>query len=239
MTDTTTTQNLSSTRAIEFTVDGILTMAWHTARMVNVRQEPDANEKEWARKWLMMKMDSLQARVRIARSVVLEDVTLDASTGTDGQPFTVALSKDIWDVIDDAKIIGTSEKDETIVQMITRDRWEAITRKDSDGLPTKFYVDKKEQLTLYVWPKPNVDYTLRIQAVKWLRTAASTAHTLDLERYFTEYLVNALAYEIAKANSIDLNYVTLLRGDADRLLNLALGASKQRGKVQLILKHRR
>jgi len=237
MPDQVSASNIGTDRSVEFTVDGITKLAWQTARMVNIRQEPDATEKEFARKWLNIKMDSLQARARIARSVILTDVTLDASTATTGNPFTVSLGQDVFDVIGDAKLVD-SNGDETFVQMQGRSQWEAIVKKDEDGLPVHFYPARLDVITLYVWPRPSVDYTLRVQAVKYLRSASNSAETADVDRYFAEYLVNGLAYEIAKSNSIALEYCLLLRKDADRLLNLALGMAKQRGPTQMRLNHR-
>jgi hypothetical protein len=228
---TTTTQNISTSRTVEFTVEEICTMAWQMSRMVNIRQTPTASEVEWSRKVILLKMDSLQARARIARSVIFEDVALTAGTAD------YDLSTDIFDVIGDAQLVDADDN-ETPVSMRARDYYQALADKTVEGTPTIFYASKLNIITLKLWPVPSEDWTLRIQAVKWLRSAASGERTLDLDRYFNEYLTTILAYEIARANSMDLAFCLTLRRDSDDLLKMALGAAKQRGPVQMHMKHK-
>jgi hypothetical protein len=228
---TTTTQNISTARTVEWTVEDICSLAWQTARMVNIRQTPDEAEIEWARKWIMLKMDSLQARARIARSVIFEDVELEAGTAD------YTLSADIFDVVGDAMLVDDADV-ETPVLMRGRDFYQSISDKTVEGTPTTYYASKLNVITLKLWPVPSSAWTLRIQAVKWLRSATSSEKTNDLDRYFNEYLVTALAYEIARANSIDLAYCLTLRKDSEDLLKMALGAAKQRGPVQMKVVHR-
>jgi len=228
---TITTQNISTGRTVEWTVEEICTMAWQTARMVNIRQTPEAAELEWARKWIMLKMDSLQARARIARSVIFEDVELTAGTSE------YVLSADIFDVVGDAMVVDDSAG-ETACKMIGRDAYQSISDKTTEAYPTMYYPSRLNVITLKVWPVPSTNLTLRIQAVKWLRSSSSGDRTSDLDRYFNEYLVTALAYEIARANSMDVLFCQTLRKDSEEILARAIGAAKQRGPVQMRLRHR-
>ena len=223
--------NIATSRTVQFTAAEIISMAWKLARMLDVSQEPTAAEAEHARKWIMLKMDSLQARARIARSVILDEVTLAASTAS------YALDDDVWDVVGDAQLIDDNGT-EVSVKMVGRDYYQGISDKTIEGVPTTYYVEKLSGITLKLWPVPSEVWTLRIQAVKWLRTTASTANTVDLERHFQEYLVVALAYEIARGAGIDPIHVATLRADAKELLNMSIGAAKQRGPVQLRVRHR-
>ena len=116
---TVSAQNISTSRVVEWTVEEICTMAWQLARMVNIRQTPEAAELEWARKWMMIKIDSLQGRVRIARSVIFEDVELVAGQSD------YALSPEVFDVIGDAMLVDQSNA-ETAVKMVSRDYYQSI-----------------------------------------------------------------------------------------------------------------
>lgn len=226
-----TTENLSGSRAVRFTAAKVIRLAWVKARRASEKETPDADEYELMRDFLNLKLDEVGARARIARSVERVEVDVEAETAA------YTLSDTIWDVVDDAHFAYDDSWDLRVRHM-GRAEYMAISNKASEGTPTRYYPEKLQAISLKLWPVPDADGTLTIQAVKWLQDVTSTAQTIDLERYWMPYLVCTLAREAAGMGNIDPLYHRTLQMEEDNLLRLALGASKQRGGAQFHMAHR-
>lgn len=227
-----TSSNLSSTWSGEFTVASIISMAWQKARMMNVRSEPDEQEQAWSRKWLNVQLDAIQAEGKIIRAVEMEEVDITAGTAT------YTLSDEIIDVEGDAMLIRDDDETETIVRYMPRSEWQVISNKDSQGHPSRYYPEKLATITVKLWPVPDFDATLRLQAVRLLRDVTATNQTLDFERHWIRYVITDLAYEVAMANGQDLAFCQMLKSEAETLKTLSRGHAKQRGPIQMVSMHR-
>lgn len=225
-----TESNVSSQWAGEFTVAKIISLAWKKARMINVRQEPDAQEQAFARDILNLSLDALQAEGKIVRQVEMRDVTVTAGTAA------YALADDVIDVIGDAMMVFDTY--ETPLRMMGRGEWQLISNKETEGQPSRYYPEKGAVVTLRLYPVPDADATLRIQAVRLLKDVTATNETLDLERHWVRFMVADLAYEIAVYNSQPLDLCQLLRREADGLKDFSRAQAKQRGPAQFVIGHR-
>lgn len=233
MASTTTANNLSTSRTVQFTVAGVVSLAWKKAQMINIRQEPDASEQEFARQHLLMIMDEIAKEAKIARSVTRYTV----ATVADQAAYTLDAS--ILDVVDIATYTPLDSDYDLQIMPIGRDAYMRHGDKLASGTPVEYFVEKSSVLTLNLWPVPTeTDATVTIQAVRWLYDTTTSAQTVDLERYFAGYLVSALAYEIAMANSKPIEFCRTLKKEAAEKLVQCLGTSKERGDFQLHIGHR-
>ena len=239
MSNTATADNLSGVRNVRFTVAGIISLAWQKARMNTLVQEPTTIQQTKAREWLNVKLDSLQTIARITRSVTF----LSTTTVADQQSYT--LSSDVFDVINDGTYADASSDTETPMRFMGRDEYLRISNKTAGGRSTRYYPERGATISIFPWPVPTVaGDTIKLQQVRWLQDVLTSSDTMDLERYFSEYLIYALAYEIGTSAGIDNDYmrdVLMQAQGADGrsgLLGKVMGYSRQRGPTQLHMNHR-
>jgi hypothetical protein len=239
MPNTATAESLSGVRNVRFTVQGIISLAWQKARMNNFAQEPTTLQQTKAREWLNVKLDSLQTVARIARSVTF------LSTTTVAAQASYTLSSDIFDVINDGAYSDAGSSTDTPMRFMGRDEYLHISNKTAAGRSTRYYPERGSTIVVYPWPVPSIaGDTIKLQQVRWLQEVLTSSNTMDLERYFSEYLIYALAYEIGTSNGIDNEYmrdVLMQAQGADGrsgLLGKVMGYSRQRGPVQLHMSHR-
>lgn len=239
MPNTALADNLSGTRNVRFTVQGLISLAWQKARMLTFAQEPTTLQQTKAREWLNVKLDSLQTIARITRSVTF----LSTTTVADQQAYV--LSADVFDVINDGMFIASAGGAETPMRFMGRDEYLHISNKTAGGRPTRYYPERGATISVYPWPVPTTaGDTFKIQQVRWLQDVLTSSNTMDLERYFSEYLIYALAYEIGTSAGIDNEYmrdVLMQAQGADGrsgLLGKVMGYSRQRGPTQLHMNHR-
>lgn len=232
MADTATAENLSATRAVRFTAGGIMKLAWKLARAGSIRETPDAEDYEFMRQWMNVRLDEVAARARIARSVTRLTTTMVSGTAS------YALSSDVFDVVGVGTYEASGDTYERLVYPMGRDEYMALTYKESPGPPSRYYPEKTSVVTVYPWPVPDAAGTLTLQAARWVQDVTSIEQTVDLERYFVPWLIHGLAHKVAQTNSIDINYCRDLERQADGLFQLALGSAKQRGSSQFVMSHR-
>lgn len=222
--------NLGAGRDVEFTVEGITALAWKKARMLHVRMEPDADERAFARQWLLIKLESMRARLRLARPVETLEVPVVAGVRE------YVLPASVFDVLGDAMLdVGGGE---LRLRQLGRDEYHMLTPRDATGAPSSYWPEKLSVIRVHLWPVPDVAGALRLQAARYQWAATSDANTPDAERYFAEYLVTALSYEIACAGGIETMYTMMLRKEADELMRQVAGSAAQRGHTRLVVRHR-
>ena len=231
MADTATSESLSGTRALRFTVAGVTKMAWKLARAGSIRESPDAEDYEFMRQALKLKMDEISAHAPIARQVVRHSITMVATTAS------YALDGSIFDVDGRATFTSDSTYDRLVWPM-GRDQYMNLVYKNSPGPPSRYYPEKTSVVTIYPWPVPDAAGTLVVQAERYLQDVATTSQTMDLERYWQPWIVHTIAEFVARTLGIDSNHCDALERKAARFFDLALGRAKQRGNAQFVMSHK-
>ena len=93
---------------------------------------------------------------------------------------------------------GTTQTDISLSR-ISRDAYLSITNKNSTGKPTQFYVDRKINPIVKLWPTPDSveTYTLIFDRLVRMDDADAATNTLDVPFRFYPCLAAGLAYYIA------------------------------------------
>lgn len=158
-----------------------------------------------AKDFLQAILDELGACGVFARSIRMETLTLTAGT------FTYDLPDEDIDVLGDGAYISASETDitkassETPVLQKDRETWQRLGAKSGSSRPTIFWVNRvATPIQVVVWPIPDEAGTIRFQSQRLSADVTSGTATVDLQRFWTEYLVWQLAHHLAvSANKLE------------------------------------
>lgn len=227
-----------ATRTHEFNVGQICRLAYREASLLSVYQEMTAQQSSAAIDFLGLIVHSVEAEGLFARSIEFEEVTL-----VSGQD-SYSLSEDTLDVTGKAMYVPP---DQTQVELpltpMSREQWQEIGVRDTEGPPTRFYVHRTSSLLeLRLWLTPGDSEAgglVRIQSHRFRADVTSTTATPDFERYWADYLVQKLAAKLARSNALGLDRVQELEGSAARTLAKCRGKSNQGTSQQFVLSHGR
>lgn len=227
------TVNATSTR--ELTIDRLVYLAIQKAGMLPAGAPRSGTQWEnyasQARDFLEVEVDSLQAEGTLSRAVELYDVTLIAGTAAYALPNTTL------GVVGDAMYAAPNSDSQTIVRAIDMERYQRISDKESQATPTLYWPQALGVVTLYVWPVPDAAGTLTIPRHRLLADNDDGTRTVDLERYWAKYLINAVAHEVAQANGIDPSKLGYIRSERERLLQRAKSQSASATPGQVVCTH--
>jgi hypothetical protein len=224
------------------TVDNVTTRAYRRAGLVNVSQAPTAAQLNTGRELLMDLVDKLSAEGIFMRQVQPGYVLL-----VQGQN-QYTLPEDVIDIEGNGAYIDPTQsqvpfqaQSETPVIMKPRDTWQDMSAKSAVSRPTLGYFARNAPLsTLYIWPIPGaseVGGQIRFQFQKERPDLSAGTNTLPFERYWTAYFVWALAAVLAIDNSLPLDRVQLLSGEAAANLAICKAYSKQNVSVVAKMTH--
>lgn len=236
---------VSTSTTFEFDIGQICLQAYRDAGLVSVYQGLNESQSSAARDVLQRIVNGSQAKGLFARVVEFVNVTLVAGT------WAYTLSASVLDVIGDAMFIpvgqsvtappSTSATSETAIQMVQRDRWNNISNKATTGRPTLYYPHRTAStVELRLWPVPSsteAGATVRFQTHRFRADVRDANATVDYERYWTDYLILALASGLARQHSLMDRY-GMLKKEADEKLDECKAYSKQRGPQRIVLGHR-
>jgi hypothetical protein len=221
----------------EFTRREILRRSLQKARLLHVSQTPsDTNPKvTQASDYLEMKLADLQAEGGPIVTTT-ELATIDVAGGTTPET-AIALPAATLDVQGTAMLIDSSGVETPILPM-GQEQWQRTPDKTVLGSPSRYYVHRLLAVSLYLWPGPPDDVTIRYRQVRLLRGDGDGATTMDLQRHWITYLVYAVAFELAMDNSIDLEYCRELKSERDRLRGRSLARNAPKGPVTMHVTNR-
>ena len=183
-------------------------------------------------------VDQLATEGTFARAVSFTNLTLVSGT------YIYELPAGVFDVIGDGSYIEASETDitkasaETLVAQKDRETWQGITAKDATSVPTFFFVDRTvDPVQVYLWPIPDEAGTIRFQTQRILADTKPGTATVDLERFWTEFLIWELAHQLAiSANK--LPHGQYCSQQAAMHKERAKAQSNQSVASQIVLTHR-
>jgi hypothetical protein len=213
-------------------VSGIILRAYQLAGLMGVEQDasgPTWNRKfSFARDFLQQILDTLGTEGIFARAVSLELVEMVAGQYIYDLPATV------YDVIGDGSYIDADEDvdaatGETVVKQMDREAWQRLASKAAESQPTLFWANRQADPTqVYVWPTPSESGgSIRFQCHRLLADVSPGTVTVDLERFWIQYLQFRLAYLLAVSHSQPENRCGLLAGEANQLLQRCKGTANQ------------
>lgn len=228
---------VSSSVGQQFTIDRIVRMAYRRAGLKNVQGSPSTAEASHAREELELIVDSLSNRGVYANAVTFEDVTCTAGVASYTLPATVV------DVVGDGQVVAEGQDPDdadggTRIRQIRREEWHHISGKSAQGRPTLFYTNRVNRLvSVTVWPKPDSAQVIRFQAHRRLADVQDGTATLDLEDFWLNYLVAALAAVLAESHSLPTPVVQDKRAAAEKLLLEARRQANQRPNIDVVVAH--
>lgn len=225
------------------TVDDVSTRAYRRAGLINEQQKPNTVQLNNARLLLMDLIDKLSAEGVFMRQVEVGYVLLVQGENV----YTV--NEDIIDIVGNGAYIDPTQSQvpfqassETPVVMKSRDVWQGLTSKSAQSRPTiGYFAREAPKPTLYLWPTPSATENggkIRFNFQKERPDLTLGTQTLPFERYWTAYFVWALAAVLAIDNSLPMDRVQMLVGEAGANLAICKGYSKQNTSTVVRLSHR-
>ncbi len=228
-------------RTRQMDIGKICLMGYRLPGLVNENQSLTDVKAVVAKDFLETIIDALQAEGLRARAIEFRNLTL-----VEGVNF-YTLDTDLLDVIGDAMFIEADETDldqaagETPLVMIGRDEWQLLSDKSATGRPTMFYVHKTASPPeVRLWPIPDAQSsgTIRFQIHRLAADSNNSANTVDLERFFTQYLIWELAHQLAAHNSLNMGRVNYFGSMARQKLEICKSYAGQRTNSQFVVRHR-
>lgn len=227
---------ISSSRTREFNVERIILMAYRAAGLMSESQ--DTGDPSWAAKsaagidWLDVILDQADANVILRNTVFLDVATVDGTS-------TYTLGTSYIDLIGDGMYLPTGQTTgETVVTPMSRQEWQSLSDKVSTGRPYRYYLHRTASPTIYLWPPPNEDGSIRFQAQQLVADVGSDgANTVDIDRYWTMWLILELAGILAMSNSLPEAKVLMLQAKAKAAREDAESKAQSSGDVQIYIDH--
>jgi hypothetical protein len=127
---------------------------------------------------------------------------------------------------------------ETQVQPITRHRWNSLSSKVAEGIPTLYYLHRNGgSLTLYLWPIPSEDSKIRFQVQRIPGSNSTGSDNPDLQRHWDSWMVNALAYEFMSDSKLPLEERLAVKADRDEAKELMKAQDSANEPPDVIFTH--
>lgn len=227
---------IASTRTQELDIGQLILMGYRKAGLLNENQEANAAKLSAGKMLLETIVKELQIYGIYAKSVVLETVTLVAGTRT------YALSANTFDVLATAVHIASTDnvnnpQSALALTAIDREQRQTVSNESATGVPTTFYVDRTvTPITVWIWPVPAAAGWIRFQSHRLAADNFDTTKTIDLERYWAQYIIWELGSQLAADNSM-LEKAAYCDAIAQRKLTMCRAYSNPRGSFQIQMDH--
>lgn len=159
----------------------------------------------FAKDLLQTILDELSSEGVFARAVSFLNLTLVSGT------YIYSLPASVFDVIENGAYIAASETDitkassETPVVQRDRETWQTMSAKAAASRPVIFFTDRDANpIQVRLWPIPDEAATIRFQCHRLLADVTDGNATVDLERFWQQYLMWELAHQLAvSANKLE------------------------------------
>jgi len=207
----------------------ILRSAMQQAGILALGQLPQAQVMADARRVLDLRLKALQARSVLLDSK--ERKTLPLAVGV----ASYALDSDTIDVHEDAMIQQAGQATETLCIQFPFHNYQILTDKTVQGIPTQFYVEKHQTVTIFVWPVPSVAMSLNYRRIRLLRDTGDDGKTADLWQRQIRLLTLYVAHDLALGGPLTMARVQYLRTLYEQEEKIVLGDSSEKGSLQFML----
>lgn len=230
---------IATSRTRRLTIDHIVLTAYRLAGLLNENQEAPLVKRLAAYTLLETIVDENQIYGLYAREITFETIVL--TTGEDEYD----LDETTFDVISDAMYIPADASDpdhadgETVVAQIDRESWQRLSAKGATSIPTQFYTDRTNDTAVKVklWPIPNENGRIRFQVHRLAADNNDGGKTLDLERFWSQFIIWELAHQLATSNSLSMDRILHLQQTAQAKLLACRAYANPRGSQQGYLDH--
>jgi hypothetical protein len=231
---------IATTRTREMDIGKICLRAYQKAGLRNEAQALSEAQLSFARDTLGSIIDGLQAEGLRARAVEFQTVTLVAGT------WQYTMPADVLDVVGVAMFIDPSETDitqasgEIALVPISREEWQLQPAKDATGRPLTYYSHRAESpLEVRLWPIPDAANagTIRFQVHRLAADSNNSSNTMDLERFFSQYIEWEMTHQVAMANSLNMGRVQYFGTIARQKLEACKSYAAQKTPARLVIGH--
>lgn len=223
-----------TTNTRELDINTLVLTAYQYAGIMNEMQTAQGPQWDarsaYGRRQLEIMIDGLAAKGIFERSITLTDVTVTAGS------VSTELPADTVDVRG-AGMFALDSSTDTPLRPWTRAEYFENPIKTDTGTPSHFYVQRTAPMLLFLWPVPDADCTVRLQRQVLTFDNSAGASTVDLERYWTDYLVHELAARVALTNGLPLDRVTMLQAKATAAETAARAKSSGQLSNQIVVNH--
>lgn len=195
------------------------------------------NKFSFGRDMLQTIIDQLGSEGVFARAISLELVTMIPGT------YIYTLPSTVFDLVEDGSYIDPTQDiaaatGETPVKQMDREAWQRMSTKAAESRPMMFWTKRDTfPVQAYVWPTPSEAGTIRFQCHRLLADVSPGTVTVDLERFWTSYLVWELAFHLASASSQDAGTCSMLASKAADAKSRAKLASNQSPPNRFYMTH--
>lgn len=135
------------------------------------------------------------------------------------------------DDILEIQIVRASGASDSTIERIDLDRYAALPNKSQTGRPSQFWLDRKEQPILYLWPLGTAGLSARTWYLERPEGVSRRIPDLDMPARWLPALVTELGYELAlkrPIGSVPPERIELLRSDAAAAFDLCRRNDRQR-----------
>lgn len=232
---------IASTRTFNPDIAAILRMSFRRCGLLNEHQDLDEAKSKVGREELDALVDYLEVEGIASRNRTFENITLVSGT----RDYT--LSASTLDVEGDGAFIAAGEDPdaatgETPVQSMTIQEWQGLSTKDAQGRSFRYYLDRtSDLLVVRLWPTPSATETAAQVRFVIHRLRADNivgSSTVDMERYWRDYLVWAMAERLAFAYSVPGSLRMELGRKAEAAIGKCRGAAAPQTPTDFRLGHR-
>lgn len=227
----------------ELNITTLIRRAYQLAGLMSAEQGTDgpqwASRSGMARDLLTVIVAEVQTAGFMTRGRNFVYQTLTQGT------YTYALPDTVWDVVGNGAYIAAAETNVTAATsetpVVQRDveTWQSIGTKAGQGRPTFFMVDRSVfPLQVRVWQTPSEAGTIRFQTYRLLSNVTDGNATVDLERYWSGYLLFELAHQLACAHSLPTDKCMYFATMAQNKKDEAKKWGNQHASTTFVIEHR-
>ena len=223
----------------EMTVGTVWQRAYQVAGLYEASQSIRDADKSLAKDLSEGIIDQLPLYGAVSRQKTFDTITCTSGTYRYDMATTTA------DVIGNGQYIAASVSDitkasgETLVEQVDIETWHRISGKNATGRPNIFFTNRvATTVAAWLWPIPTEAGRIRFLVQRHLADMNNENSTMDLETYWTDYVIWALAAQLAEAKSIPGSKVDRLKQEARVMLVKARSFSNPHTPNQMYYAHR-
>jgi hypothetical protein len=206
---------IATTATTEFSVDDIVTLALQTAGLLNANHPASADNLALGRRLLFLGLQNLANKGIIIRAIERATLTLTAGTAyVDAASDTQTIEK--------GGVMRGSDGLDVEITMIARAQYQALPRKDIEGVPSFYFPEQQTAggWRIHFYPVPIAGWTtFVVPRTRKSRDVNVGSVTLDFDPRWHLTIVNELAGRLARSKG--------RRDLASELLSEAAGQAEQ------------
>lgn len=224
-----------ATNTRELDIDTLVLTAYQYAGLMNEMQTAEGPQWDarsaYGRRQLELIVDALAADGIYERSMQTFEITVPMGQKSIQMP---------PDTVDVRGVTGNLLFDgsESPLEALSRTEYFEIPTKDQAGPPCKFYLARTAPMFLFLWPVPDEDVVVRVQRQRLTYDNSRGAATVDLERFWMDYLLHELATRLALGSGVAVERAVILQTKAAAAKEKAKGKASDQLPNQFVMAHR-